>query len=480
MDLFGILYLVLVLAAVITFIVLLVKSAQGWGALHATMLALIFFGGVILMPLAAVVHNRRIPDLRRLDTVERDLARISADLERLKFGAFDQPRADLQTLVGLSGSVAKLQAELGRFWELELVGRNEPLDFSLRGRTPTASDDDFGDGAAPRIADVPPREKVVYGFVLKPGADGQLVPAGYMGEFLVTQSGAGSVQLKAFNELPPQLLQLVREGKANQWLVMERLPVDSHTVFAAADTSSPEAAFGTVDVAELASWLGIDAELANLDLSDPPPGISQRELLQATSLQSYLRDGQRAEQAGVLATASTTWLQLELERDVDPGDLELEGVDSEQSPFRAGQRLLVPQATGQPWIDRGYARLIDRIYVRPLDDYDHAFRQLRLTSLQSRSQLQFIQAEIDRVTEAAGLARRRINERRDERQRLDADLAQLQVERQALQDEQQRLDTEQGQLREQLMDLLTEIRQLHQIIYQSQQVLGSAKVATDT
>lgn len=480
MDLFGILYLVLVLAAVITFIVLLVKSAQGWGALHITMLALIFFGGVILMPLAAVVHNRRIPDLKRLDTFERDLAKLSGELERLKFGAFDQPRADQQTLVGMGGNVAKLQAELGRFWELELVGRNEPLDFSLRGRVVTAGSDDFGDGAAPPVADVPPREKVVYGFVLQPGADGELVPSGYLGEFLVSQSGAGTVQLKAFSQLPPRWLQVVREGKANQWLVMERLPVDNHAVFAAADTISPDAEFGTVDVAELANWLGIDAALADLDLSDPPPGLSQRELLQATSLQSYLRDGQRAEQAGVLATASTTWLQLELERDVEPAELELEGVDAEQSPFRAGQRLLVPQAKGQAWIDRGYARLIDRIYVRPLDDYEHAFRQLHLTSLQSRNQLQFIQAEIDRVAEAAGLARLRINERRDERQKLDADLAQLQLERQALQDEQQRVETEQEQLREQLTDLLSEIRQLHQVIYQSQQVLGSAKVASDT
>jgi hypothetical protein len=385
MGLGGILFIVAVLISLITFIILMVKTAREMGAFHLVMASILFIECWVFMFFVAGVQNVRVAATKDAKKETEKLVKVSADLEKIVYGTPNDPEESLDSVVRVQGKLDRLTIDRGRVWrQVSFVKHSKVQDkdqvqLNLQSAQ-VAQPADPNNPAVPAAPAVPagrslPLELLVYGFHEQTNADGQPLPVYYLGEYKVVNvdEASGSVTIESTQPGLPLHQQRIAAG-TESWTLYELLPIDSHTAFAKPGSSpSTEEVFGHPD-----------DETINQLLASVPESVRR----------SYLRDGtQKADDDPVDSIWALLDLQKELKSDVDSDqnadatvssyfdnigrsiDVRLRrGEEVTLDPSALKDNLVVVIGSeGTKLVSSGIAQEVKRLYVRPLNDYEQLF-----------------------------------------------------------------------------------------------------------
>lgn len=487
MGLGGILILLLLLVSLIVFIYVLVVSARGWGWLHSILLSFLFIECWVLIVFSAGVHYRRVNATQEAAKNRADAEKALELTQTLLWGTFNTATTpeDVDAVVPAQGMLRRLTADRGRVWrQLNLV-QAAPGSYQLQFPVPDAAPaDDVADplGQDPAAAGqaAPPAQSseslptntVVYAFAEQVDEEGRHIPNYYLGEFVVKESQGGQVTLQPTMQLFPGQTQRIERGTATSWTLYELLPLDSHDVFVVPSSQpSEDEIFGTMDEETIRAMFA-DA---------PTENNLQQELIE-----SYLRDGKRAEESD---QKEDVWVQVnvlkEYTLDVDSKeianatargffdasgrsiDLRLkrgeEGVVT-LTPDMKGERIVLKEEVATPLIDSGVLELVQRVYVRPLVDYEEAFAHHMLREHEVLQGIELARRDQRELEKANQLAQEMISFRQAEAQEISSDLGNYQREVKILQDAVARAATEFTSLRTTIQQLYQQVQDHHQAL----------------
>ncbi len=482
MNLGGIIILLVLLISLIAFIYIIVKSARGWGGLHVTLLCILFIECWTFMFLAAGVQDTRVRFTEQAH-VNRERAEDAADetIDR-QWGDFALEEDNPSAVVPLQGELRRMTNDRGRVWRgVNLVGGDDSSGYQmeLSAADNAASVDNLAADADPVLAALSseslPVNLVIYAFAEEivtdddtggAGGNERPVPSYYLGEYTVTQSQDGAVTLQPTLPLLPSQTQAITNGAASSWTLYELLPLDSHRAFAARGSKeTDEENFGHMD-----------ADTLN-ELFSNIPGEDNR---QQQVIDAYLRDGSRADPND---PAESVWVQVNMLKpyslDVDSDqsanatergyfDVSGRSIDSrlkrsddgsvELSPDMRETPILLKEEAARDLIDQGIAELVQRIYVRPLVDYEAAFNNHAIRMDDVRERIATLQREKAIMDAANRRSQQLISNEQVEFGKLNEDLANFQREIDVLNESIQSAGQELTALKTELSSLFRQIQ----------------------
>tara|TARA_R110002049_G_scaffold27321_2_gene94220 strand:- start:416329 stop:417825 length:1497 start_codon:yes stop_codon:yes gene_type:complete len=482
--------LALLIGLVIGFFVVVWKAARNWRWYNIVAACITMLLAVtMLFPTAGVLQSRAAWHQIK-EKLEARAEESEKEQHLIKFGDPSNPTAG-EGVVSLSQKLAKLGTEAGRRWRSLRMQNADPQGITL-SRPPAKNVGDEPD--APSTLPLIPESMVVFGF-----AEGQVegvelpIPMFYLGEFKVTASTPDQVTLTPTGPLEPAQLDAIGQNKAKLWSLYELLPLDGHEPFIApGSTPDNDNLFGRIDDALVKRSLESAARM--MGETGVSPGVQEKLAKEREeTLRNYLRDGT---QAGPDDPPLSRWVKIEFlksyEEEVDSDDSRgaLEGgffdglgraVDSRLKhgdgesdravKFKTGEQVTLKEEKANELIDEGTAKLINRYYVRPLNDYRFVLRdiRLRLTELEKRSrELEFERKVLE---DAIAATDKMTTVTQTDKLKLEQDLDQTSKEKVALVDYTEKLKSNVAQTRQNLMrlyqsnqELVEQLRLFHQAI----------------
>jgi hypothetical protein len=150
MDLMGIIVWLAVLVSLGLFIWMLVKSLKGWGALHTTLLTLLFLEVWCFLFFTAGVASRRNGFVKAYEKLKAVVEKREVELDRARMGDKIDPKTDYSSFIPLTNELNRLLVERGRVWRgatVTGIGQNEAsLQLGFGGMV-------AGNPAAPAVVD---------------------------------------------------------------------------------------------------------------------------------------------------------------------------------------------------------------------------------------------------------------------------------------------------------------------------------------
>ena len=469
MSLGGILILLLLLVSLIVFIYLIVVTARGWGALHTVLLCFLFLECWVFLAFTAGVQSKRVRFVKEAKLAEDRALNESKRTRTLLYGDFDPTSQNLDAVVPVRGMVRRLVAARGRVWReltyLQESNGNYLVEFVAKAaaanpEAPLGEDPAATPAAAANVAsnaESLPQELVVYAFASQLNEQGLPYPVFYLGEFQVAQKQAGQVTLKPTLPLLAQQQQYIASGNATTWMLYELMPVDGHEVFAEPGSSASDTElFGHMDREKL------EAMFAQV-----PNENGLRDQL----VDAYVRDGTPTNPQGNLAGL---WVQINVRNniavDVDSQEvanatigsyfdtigrsvdsrLKRENPTVELTPEMNTERIVVKEEVAQALIASGKAELVQRFYVRPLNDYEDAFNYTIVRSAELRDRIDVVTRDTGEMKSANDLGNQMITFRQVEHQKLVSDVENINREVAALNELVQTATTELSTLKQQM------------------------------
>ena len=457
MEITGILFLVVVILCLTLFIFALVKAFSGWGVLYTIVLVFTFLSCVVFLFASAGVASRRISWVRVHDKLKLQAEKLEEQARLLKVGDINRPTSDLSSLVPLANEVSRVTVERGRIWRGATLSDFKPDGIRLSMAAKPAAEPPPAGVVVPPQPEINgdlPVENRVYAYGEAQGDDGKILPRVYLGEFMVAESQGGSALLRPTTELTAPQTEAIKN--ASSWTLFKILPVDSHVAFAEPNSKrTNEAEFGRMDAKVLSALLKIPAELLDRD----PSQLNIDEARQAKLLRSYSEDGGRARENEL---AENIWYRIEFLSEYsdtvdseekrtasDGGNFDTSGrtVDArlrrpdkqEKVTFKKGQQILFIKAFAEQLISSGTAKLIEPVFVRPINDYSIAFNETRNRIARAIQDAEAISRDIAQVNATNAVAQEQVVFRQNERQLLDKDKAQYDKELNVIRSEVERL-----------------------------------------
>jgi hypothetical protein len=362
----------------IAFFVLVWKAAQNWRWYQIVPVCItMILAMLFLVPVAGVLKSRSAWHKKK-EELEVRAIQLAAENRVLKFG-------DATTGPGLnelSRQLAKLGIEAGRSWRGLRMGDGNSNAVTLRKVVDEADlqlPGNEGDNAEAKLPLVP-EGLVVYGFaetIIDPQKQIP-VPTFYLGEFRVTASSPDQLTLSPTATLETSQIQAINSGQARQWSLYELLPLDGHSPFIAeGSVPSEENYLGRIDEALVKQLLGnrVDPETLKKYLEDgrratqDDPPLSR--WIRVEFLQNYTEEVDSKDQRGALDGGF-------FDASGRAVDARLQRADGEKVKFKKGDTILVQEIGSKEWLDQGIVKLLDRYYLRPLNDYRFVLRHIRL------------------------------------------------------------------------------------------------------
>lgn len=505
MDLMGILVWLAVLVSLVVFIVMVVKSNKHWGPLHTTLLVILFLQVWCFVFFAAGVASRRNGYMKAHDKLQEKLLAKELEEQRARDGDRVNPLPDMNAYVPVTNELNRLLVERGRVWRgasVVQVGNNEvslQLAAGLAGGpAPAAAPAAPANAAAPNGAAAPAaptdaglaKDSVVQVFGERTDERGT-VPTAYLGEFVVTSSESGNVKIKPTGSLTQEQNAAIASGSFPTWSIYELMPLDSHTAFAAAGSKEDEnSIFGRMDRDELARMLGIDPSLADAI----PTSLNLRDSIKARVLQSYINDGGRPPEG---TPPEQVYVRIEFIKDhtievdaqeqrtaTEGGFYDLSGrsVDSRlkrggeegaKVSFKTGDTIVLDTVSAEDLIKQGIAKSLAPVYVRPLNDYEYAFREVRRQITAALQDAKLIERELAEMQKSQGVADAQVRMRQQERTKLDKDFAQYSKENEVINAEATRLSEALNATRSELSTMFQQIQSMRD------QIVAEQRAATE-
>ena len=414
------------------------RDSMQWYAITSMALSLLL-GITLLLPTAATLKSRSAWHKVKED-LEAQLVRLENEQESLKNGDSIGGGGVLE----LQENLHRYSLEAGRRWQgLQMQAGATPNSVRLV-RTAPVSELPPGMEAAPEPAAAAaagpaptlpliPESLVVYGFAETVTTFLEVpIPTFFLGEFIVRSSTPTEVVLEPTGRLENPQAQAITSGQARSWSLYELLPLDSHDAFVA-EGSEPtdDEFFGRVDEDLVRQVLG--------------------QSVSEATLTKYLRDGARATQDD---PPPSRWTKVEFTQNhaitVDsPGqrgaldggffdgsgqavDSRLQRGEQGNVNFRVGDQLVLKEEAANELIEAGVAKLVDNYFLRPLNDYRVVLRRIRLrldSLVIRRTQLEREQKVLD---DAIAATVQMLASNQDTKLKLEKDLAQIEVERAAI------------------------------------------------
>jgi hypothetical protein len=198
-------------------------------------------------------------------------------------------------------------------------------------------------------------------------------------------------------------------------------------------------------------------------------------------LRSYLLDGQQAPDG---TPPEATWVLLQFTKEhtidvdskeqrssTDGGYYDLSGrsVDARlkrggedaEVKFKPGDKRVFGFDAAQDLIRLGVAEAVKSIYVRPLNNYEYAFRDSRQRTIEAIQQLAVLTREKGLLDDTNQKGQAQLTGKQVERRKLDLDLAQVQKEQKVILAESQRLQAELDSLTTSIASSYQKLKDLH-------------------
>lgn len=483
MGLGGILILLLLLVSLIVFIYVLVVTARGWGVLHSILLSCLFIECWVMIIFSAGVHYRRVNATEEAFKNQQAAEQATSTTQKLLWGDFGISPDALDAVVPVQGMLRRITADRGRVWRganlLQSAAGTHQLELSSETqRNADAAADALAEepaAAAAAAAAKPPSSEslpvntVVYGFAEDLNEAGQPIPVFYLGEFVVKESQAGQVKLEPTLPLYVGQQQRIASGAASKWTLYELLPLDSHETFAAPGSQpSEEAIVGRMD----------EETIRNMFANVPTEDGRQQRLID-----SYLRDGQQASDSD---PSESVWVQVnvlkEYELDVDSkevanaterGYFDAQGrsIDSrlkvgetgmvKLTPEMKGKLIVLPQQVAMPLINNGTLELVQRVYLRPLNDYEEAFNRHVVRDHEVSESILLFKRDSQEIEKANQFGVEMISFRQIEKEELQSDLSKYQREVAVLNEAVAKAEAEVASIKAQIQQMYANIQSRH-------------------
>lgn len=499
MDLMGILVWLAVLISLVIFIVMLVKSGKNWGALHVTLLVFLFLEAWCFLIFSAGVASRRNGFMKAYYHDKKGLlAKSEAQLlaeQNARNGDRINPIPDMNAYVPVTNELNRLLVERGRVWRGAAVGPIAGNEVSLQlsaGLAGMPAAAPGAEAAAPAAATNPglAQESIVQVFGERTDERGT-VPVIYLGEFVVSSASGAAIKLRPTANLTPEQNAAIASGNFPTWSIYELMPLDSHTSFAAAGSKEEEnAIFGFMDPQEVAQLLGIDPALASAE----PTSLSVRDAIKARVLQAYVNDGGRPPEG---TPPEQIYIRVEFLKDhtieVDAQEQRIaseggfydlsgrsvdarlkRGEEGAKVSFKASDIIVFDSTSAEELIKQGIAKQLAPVFVRQLNDYEYAFREVRRQITAALQDAKLIERELAEMLNSQGIADAQVRMRQQERAKLDKDFAQYSKESEVVTAEATRLEEELNKQRSELSGMFREIQSLRDQIVEKQRAATAA------
>ncbi|MFM7927528.1 MAG: hypothetical protein ACKO9Q_07410, partial [Pirellula sp.] len=318
-----------------------------------------------------------------------------------------------------------------------------------------------------------------------------LLPTIYLGEFVVSDANGGNIKIKPTGTLNPEQIAAIGSGQFQTWSIYELMPLDSHDAFAAEGSKPDEnSIFGRMDLTELSTLLKIDPALASAE----PTGLKIQEAIKARALQSYLNDGSRPpegtppEQVYVrveFLKDYTIEVDAQEQRNATEGgfyDLSGRSVDARlkrgeegaKVSFKQGDKIVFDSTTANDLGKQDVIKVVAPVFVRPLNDYEYAFREVRRQITAALQDAVLIQRELAEMQKSQGIADNQVRLGQEERSKLDKDFAQYKKELDVISSEASRLQEESQTTRSEISATFKQIQALRDQIVARQRALSEA------
>jgi hypothetical protein len=490
MDLMGIIVWLVVVLTLAIFIWMMVKSVKEWGALHAVLMSLLFIQIWCLLFFTAGVASRRNGYMKAYETLKRKVAQRERELYEVSYGDKLNPDPDMNSYVPVTNELNRLNVERGRVWRGATVVGLAQGEASLQmgmvapvaaPNAPAAPATDVGLAA----------QTIVHVFGESNEQRG-LLPTIYLGEFVVTEANGGSVKIKPTATLTPEQIAAIGSGQFTTWSIYELMPLDSHDAFAAEGSKPDEnSIFGRMDLNEVASLLKIDPALATAE----PTGLKIQDAIKARVLQSYLNDGSRPPEG---TPPEQVYVRVEFLKDykieVDAQEqrnateggfydlsgrsvdarLKRGGEDGATVSFKQGDRIVFDSTTANDLGKQDLIKVVSPVFVRSLNDYEYAFREVRRQITAALQDAVLIQRELAEMQKSQGVADNQVRLGQEERSKLDKDFAQYKKELDVISSEAARLQEESQTTRSEISATFKQIQALRDQIVARQRALSEA------
>lgn len=418
----GIIILLLLLVSLIAFIYFVVVTAKGWGALHVTMLCFLFIECWCFLFFAAGVHSNRVKSLANLDKQEKRAENAAKATKDLLWGTnFQADINNLEAVVVAQNELLRIAGDRGRVWRgVEFItAKADAFDLELTSAPAPTVDELTGEAPAPAAAAAPPSSLslpvglIVYAFGEEVEQDtGLRKPKFYFGEQTVTKSQDGAVTLKPTVPLTPLQQQGTRNPAVTSWTLYESLPLDNHRAFSAPGSKeTAEQIFGRMDEPTISALFA---------------SVPEADNRQANVIASFLHDGQPATDDD---PEDAIWLQLSMSKkkefnvDGSPANIQngsfhdslgraidarLHIEDTQENkgmvsigPDIKDELIIFKRSTAtDEMINGSEAELMQRIYVRPLIDFEQAFAAHDVRMKDVAERIKKYKRETDRLTQA--------------------------------------------------------------------------------
>jgi hypothetical protein len=488
---------------------MIVKSVKEWGPLHATLMALLFIQVWCFMLFSAGVASRRNGYMKAHSVLEKRVAEREKELQKVQNGDRLDPNPDMTSYVPLTNELNRLNVERGRVWRGATVAglaqgeatlqlgmvtpiAPNPADPNANPADPNAQPAAAAPANAPAgPADIGLSSQTIVHVFGETNDPRGLLPSTYLGEFVVTESNGGLIKIKPTGTLTPEQIASIGSGQFPSWAVYELMPLDSHDAFAAEGSKADEnSIFGRMDLNELASLLQIDPTLATAE----PTGLSIKDAIKARVIQSYLNDGARPPEG---TPPEQVYVRVEFLKDhtievdaqeqriaTEGGFFDLSGrsvdarlkrgEDGAKVSFKQGDRIVFDSTTANELGKQDIVKPVSPVFVRQLNDYEYAFREVRRQITAALQDAVLIRRELDEMQKSQGIADNQVRTGQDERSKLDKDFAQYKKELEVISAESKRLGEDVQSTRAEISATFKQIQAMRDQIVARQKALSQA------
>jgi len=492
MEISGMLIWATVLVSLIVFIVLLVKAFKSWGVVHTILLTVLFIEAWTFLFFVGGVAHQRIAYTKLHDTLAEKVDGLLKSVEMEMNGDRLDPKLNLEKFSPLSNELNRIILERGRVWrgaqvqtrtpatantpatavfQLPALVSNQPITAPVPGAAAAAIDSGLA------------VDSVVYlfGEELEPNGMG-LIPKIYLGEFVVTE--VKELMLTMRPTTPLTKAQETAFTGSETWTVFELMPLDSHTAFAAAGSSSEEGAeFGRMDEKMIAK-----------DFETPFNAIPEELKAKITQkiMQAYVNDGARAPDE---TPPEALWYRVKFVKDytvdVDAkgGRSPLEGGyhdtqgnmtdarlkrDSDApAVIKTGTSHIFDEGTANQLSSEGFVERGATVFVRPLNDYAFAFRETRRMEIKAKQDTMLVTRENKEMERSTKVTNEQELYGEEVATKLRLDKAQYEKEVEVIARVSSDLETQISDKKVELSQLYGSIHALHDRLVKHQQEMAS-------
>jgi hypothetical protein len=418
-----------------------IMARREWKWFHITSaISLMILCVIFLFPTAGALKSRAAWNMTYRDQ-EKLVSELTREVRMFEAGNPLDP-ANVDGVMALNQRLAKASLDSGRRWRnlrktnvannqvtLQII-RDEgvvgvPQDVPAEGADAAA--------VAPK-APLADKETVVYGFAEFVDPETQIaIPGVYLGDYRVVSSTDTQIVVAPTSPLTPAQEQGVNQSQ--QWSLYEMLPLDSHEVFLEL-TSSPteDNLLGTVDREAVTRHL--------------------ENRVRPETLAAYMEDGRRLLDKD---PPLSRWMKVELltpyQLDVDNPGVPSAVIDrgffdgngraldarlkrpASAGPvidFKKGDILVLSEEAGETLIKEGVCKLLDRFYLRPLNDYRFILRRVQLEIADLKSRIEELNFENEVLQRTLDVNNGIFVKEQDRKDKLEKDEKQFIIERQSI------------------------------------------------